>query len=75
MAQGIDSLEAELSRFRERVDRSDPAQVALLKQMEEHSRRLAQVRGQWDAPSWDRSWNDPRPPEKAPPPSAIESYK
>jgi hypothetical protein len=73
----LDSQEIDeaLSRFEASVDVSDPAQVEMLEQMREHTRRLHQIRGDWDKPSNFRDWNDTKPQIEAKPPLAIESYR
>lgn len=70
-----DSLAAELARFEALVDSSDPQQAALLEEMREHTRRLRQARGDWNAPSTHRNWNSAKLPEKARPPLEDASYR
>ena len=75
MARSEADLDDELKRFEARVDRSDPAQVQALEQMREHTRRLHQVRGDWNKPSTFRNWNEAGPRPTATAPLAIESYR
>ena len=70
-----DALDAKLQAFEAAIDKSDPAQVQLLEEMREHTRRLHQARGDWNKPSTFRNWNDPAPRPQATAPLAIESYR
>ena len=68
-------IDQALSRFEASVDVSDPVQLAMLEEMREHTRRLHQVRGDWNKPSNFRNWNDTKPQTEVKPPLAIESYR
>lgn len=75
MAKQRDQLDVELQRFEQLVDRSDPEQLKLLQEMQEHTRRLHQGRGDWNKPSSHRNWNSSKLPEKAAPPLEDDSYR
>ena len=73
--QSVD-LQAALAEFAARCDPNDPEQVAMLEQMKEHTRRLAQLRGDWEKPGSAgsrRLWNSAK--AKTPAPAAIQSLK
>jgi len=71
-----DSMDAKLEIFEKMVDKNDPEQMKMLEDMREHTRRLHQIRGDWNRPSSFRNWNDPVPknmPSKKP--LSVESYR
>lgn len=43
--------------------------------MREETRKLQQVRGQWNVPTTHRDWNDPRTAVKEQAPLAVEEYR
>jgi hypothetical protein len=69
-------MDAKLEMFEELVDKNDPEQMKMLEDMREHTRRLHQIRGDWNRPSSFRSWNDPVPKNVEPKkPLSVESYR
>lgn len=71
-----DTMDAKLEMFEKIVDKNDPEQMKMLEDMREHTRRLHQIRGDWNRPSSFRSWNDPVPKNMEPKkPLSVESYR
>jgi len=71
-----DAIDEKLRTFEAIVDKNDPDQVRLLEEMREHTRRLHQVRGDWNTPSTFRNWNDPSTrPEASRDPLSIEAFR
>lgn len=68
-------LDEELESFEKRIDTRDPEQLKLLDAMREHTRRLHQLRGDWNKPTNVRNWNDPTPRPTSSAPLAIASYR
>lgn len=76
MESTSEDLIAKLRAFEAVVDKNDPAQVQLLEEMREHTRRLRQARGDWNKPSTFRNWNESTArTDTARAPLAIESYR
>lgn len=76
MTDGNDKdIDAALRKFESTIDKSDPEQVKLLEEMREHTRRLHQIRGDWNKSTTFRNWNDPSPRSTTAPPLSIESYR
>ena len=71
-----DSMDAKLEMFEKVIDKNDPEQMKMLEDMREHTRRLHQIRGDWNKPSSFRNWNDPVPKNvQVKKPLSIESYR
>ena len=75
MPPKVEPMDEAVARFEAAADPSDPQQAAMLAAIKEHTRRLHQARGDWNAPSNYRNWNNPQMVDKAKPPEAIESYR
>ena len=71
-----ENMDAKLEMFEKIVDKNDPEQMKMLEDMREHTRRLHQIRGDWNRPSSFRNWNDPVPTNVDPKkPLSVESYR
>lgn len=71
----VPDIDQVLAEFEARCDLSDPQQQDMLEAMKEHTRRLHQVRGDWNKPNSRRNWNAPLPRDKATAPLAIDEYR
>jgi hypothetical protein len=68
-------IDAMVAAFEARCDKSDPAQLTMLEEMKQHTRRLHQARGDWNKPNARRNWNSAAKRQDATAPLQIASYR
>ncbi len=75
MAKKLDEMDMDVQRFESMIDKNDPDQVKMLEEIKEHTRRLHQLRGDWNKPSTHRNWNSSKVPELTKAPIEDDSYR